>query len=79
MEQCDCTADCGDCPGLKLGTHAPCDFKSKNDLRIARYNEANKLTKELGYSDALSALQVLKAFLARASTNTEKTNVIVRS
>lgn len=72
LEQCDCTADCGDCPGIKLGTHAACDFKQRDDEFRDRRYKADSLVKELGYPDTLSALSVLKELLSRANTNAEK-------
>ncbi len=59
LEQCDCTADCGDCPGLKLGTHIPCEFKQKNDRARDRKYKAEALLNQLGYADFLEALETL--------------------
>lgn len=60
MEPCDCTADCGDCPGIKLGTHSACNFKQASDSRRTRQHKAEILLKKLGYTDTLEALEALR-------------------
>ncbi len=63
LELCDCTNDCGDCPGISRGTHSPCDFKKDNDMRIDRQRRADVLIKQMGFSDALEAMELVKSIL----------------
>jgi hypothetical protein len=63
--RCDCTARCGDDPGLARGVVHPCARRREAEQRVLRDAAALVLMKELRCPDTLAALQELKALRAR--------------